>query len=84
MLLRELFAFTIMRVTLLNSAVSSACLRVWKTLDFLPTMNHLKSEPASCVKNESKGSWVCWKTFTAAPLTVLLLRSPAYCPTHPG
>jgi len=32
----------------------------------------------------SKGGWVCWKTFTVAPLSVRLLCFPTYCQNHPG
>ncbi len=30
-----------------------------------------------CIK-KPKGRWVCWKTFTAAPLNLSLPRFPAY------
>jgi hypothetical protein len=33
-------------------------------------------------KNFSKGSWVCWRTFTAASLNVLLLSFQAYYKGH--
>jgi len=42
-----------------------------------------KYKPASCIKKVPGGNWVCWRTVTAAPLNVLLLRSPAYCQSHP-
>ncbi len=41
------------------------------------------SQPHSCIKNKSKGGWVCWKSFRAAPFTVLLLPYPANCRSHP-
>jgi hypothetical protein len=35
-----------------------------------------------CIKNAPKGSWVCWKSFTAEPLKVSLLRFQTHFKGH--